>query len=138
VRSLSFFLLCAALPLCAQSDPVVQFSRQIPKAEFLYVISDGRGDVFAVGRTKDSTFPVPRTASQTRWAGGFDVVIAKFRGSDGEMIAATFLGGNGDDLPTGIALDPQGFVYVAGTTLSTNFPVSDGAFQKTARSGVSN
>ena len=138
MRLLSFLLFCAALPLCAQSDPVMQFSRQIPKAEFLHVISDGHGDVFAVGRTKDSTFPVSRTASQPRWAGGYDVVIAKFRGSDGEMMAATFLGGNGDDVPVGIALDPQGFVYVAGTTQSTNFPTTEGAFQKTARTTVSN
>jgi uncharacterized protein (TIGR03437 family) len=138
VRLLSFSLFFTALPLCAQSDPVLQFSRQVPKAEFLHVISDGRGDVFAVGRTKDSSFPVPRSASQPRWAGGYDVVIAKFRGSDGEMIAATFLGGNGDDVPVGIALDPQGFVYVAGNTQSTNFPTTEGAFQKTARSTPSN
>jgi uncharacterized protein (TIGR03437 family) len=138
VRLLSSLLFCAALPLCAQSDPVMQFSRQIPKAEFLYVISDGHGDVFAVGRSKDSTFGVSRAAAQTRWGGGFDVVVAKFRGSDGEMIAATFLGGNGDDVPVGIALDPQGFVYVAGTTQSTNFPTTEGAFKRTARSTVSN
>ena len=51
----------------------------------------------------------------------FDAVVAKFRGSDGEMIAATFIGGTGDENPTGIALDPSGFVYIAGSTTSRNF-----------------
>lgn len=116
---------------------MLRFSRQVPKAEFLYVISDGKGDFFVLGRSNDPSFPVPRTAAQSRPGGGrFDAVIAKFRGSDGEMIAATFLGGNGDENPSSIALDPTGFVYVGGTTTSRNFPVSEGAVQPQIPAGV--
>lgn len=125
---LSLFI---SIPLFAQQDGIVKFSRQIPKAEFLHVISDGRGDVFALGRTRDATFVVPRDAAQPRLTGGYDLVVAKFRGSDGEMLAATFLGGSLDENPTGIALDPQGFVYVTGVTASRNFPVTEGAVQRT-------
>ena len=110
MRLLSFFTFLCRLAVMRTIRSRHAVLRQILKAEFLYVISDGHGDVFAVGRSKDSTVAVSRAASQPRWAGGFDVVIAKFRGSDGEMIAATFLGGNGDDVPVGIALDPQGSV----------------------------
>jgi hypothetical protein len=41
------------------------------------------------------------------------------------------LGGNGEDEIDGIALDPNGNVYLAGTTSSPNLPVSAQAFQKT-------
>ncbi|WOO35280.1 SBBP repeat-containing protein [Anaerocolumna sp. AGMB13020] len=42
---------------------------------------------------------------------------------------ATFLGGNGIDTASSIAVDCHGYIYVIGTTLSNNFPVTDGAFQ---------
>ena len=138
MRFLSFALLIAALRVWAQEDSVIKFSRQVPKAEFLFVISDGRGDVFALGRANDPLFTVPRTAAQPRIGGQHDVVVAKFRGSDGEMIAATFLGGAGDDLPTSIALDSQGFVYIGGTTTSRNFPVTEGVVNGTVPRATTN
>ena len=41
----------------------------------------------------------------------------------------TYFGGNYDDLPWGLALDSSGNVYVGGNTLSTDFPVTNGALQ---------
>jgi uncharacterized protein (TIGR03437 family) len=133
VRSLPFLLLCLALPSFAQEDPAIRFSRQIPKAEYLYVVSDGRGDVFAAGRTRDATFPASRNAAQPRSGGGYDTVVVKLRGSDGETLAATFLGGSGDDLPTALTIDSFGWVYLAGTTTSRNFPTSRNAVQNANR-----
>ncbi|HYI95241.1 MAG TPA: SBBP repeat-containing protein [Bryobacteraceae bacterium] len=54
------------------------------------------------------------------------------------MTSATFLGGTGDDLPTSIALDSQGFVYIGGTTTSRNFPVTEGAVNATAPRSATN
>ena len=48
---------------------------------------------------------------------------------DPTLAFSTFLGGNGMDRADGIALDSAGNVYLTGTTLSTNFPVTPGAFQ---------
>ena len=134
-------ILILALPLWAQEDPVLRYSRQVPKAEFLFTIPDGKGDFFVLGRTNDPAFPVGRNAAQPRLTFGVcnsgqsvcnDAVVAKYRGADGELIAATFIGGAGDENPTSIALDPQGFVYVGGTTTSRDFPTSEGAVQKDA------
>jgi uncharacterized protein (TIGR03437 family) len=137
-------LFLLALRLCAQEDPVMRFSRQLPRGEFLYVVSDGRGDFFALGRLNDPLFPASRNAAQPKLSAGscatyvcFDAVVAKFRGSDGEMIAATFIGGTGDENPTSIALDPQGFVYISGSTTSRNLTTTEGAVQKQSASGSS-
>src|SRR2546426_429837 len=48
------------------------------------------------------------------------------------ILYSTFLGGSndtGDDVGNAIAVGTNGFIYVAGTTGSTDFPVSNGAFQ---------
>ena len=42
---------------------------------------------------------------------------------------STYLGGNKDDAATSIAVDSSGNAYLAGQTLSANFPTSPGAFQ---------
>src|SRR6202011_3019902 len=43
----------------------------------------------------------------------------------------TYVGGTGGDLATAIAADATGNAYVVGTTTSTNFPTTAGAFQTT-------
>jgi hypothetical protein len=48
---------------------------------------------------------------------------------DPVLLYATYLGGSGDDLGSGIAVDEDGYAYVAGVTTSLNFPTTPGAFQ---------
>ncbi len=43
---------------------------------------------------------------------------------DPALVYATYLGGSGDDQPTGIAVDSNGSVYVSGYTDSADFPLS--------------
>jgi hypothetical protein len=43
---------------------------------------------------------------------------------DPVLVYSTYLGGSGDDQPTGIAVDGSGCVYVAGYTDSTDFPLA--------------
>ena len=128
----------------AQQDPALVYDRSVPRGEFLFVATDPSGDVIAVGRTNNAQFAVHPQAVQPRFGGGlcanrgnspcYDVVAMRFRGSDGAVLSATFLGGSGDDIPTAMAIDAQGWVYIAGTTSSRNFPRSEGAFQDTNRS----
>lgn len=44
---------------------------------------------------------------------------------------STYLGGASDDVPTGVAVDHSGNVYVVGYTQSPDFPVTPGAFDRT-------
>ena len=48
---------------------------------------------------------------------------------DPTLAFSTFIGGNGSDRASGIAVDSAGNVYITGDTISTNFPVTPGAFQ---------
>ena len=47
---------------------------------------------------------------------------------DPELVFSTFLGGSDDDLPYCIAVNSAGDVFVAGETVSTDFPLTDGAY----------
>jgi hypothetical protein len=47
---------------------------------------------------------------------------------DPTVVYSTFLGGNGYDYVTGVALDSAGNLYVSGTVYSSSFPQTTGAF----------
>lgn len=50
--------------------------------------------------------------------------------SSGALAYATYLGGDGADIVHAMAVDASNNVYLTGETLSSNFPVTAGAFQK--------
>ena len=88
---------------------------------------DNRGDVWVAGYGRN-VVPLPSTPDplQATPAGGQDAFLAKFsRTSDGVLILRywTLFGGATDDVANAITVDNSGFVYLTGTTDSTNFPV---------------
>ncbi len=52
-------------------------------------------------------------------------------------LSATYLGGSGTDLITGVALDPAGNVYLTGYTTSVNFSTTQGSYKTTLTPGDS-
>lgn len=58
-----------------------------------------------------------------------DSFVAKFNPA-GEMLFSTYLGGQGDDRATALALDPDGNIYVSGSTLSVDFPLTANAYRR--------
>jgi hypothetical protein len=63
------------------------------------------------------------------YTNGFDILLVEIDASATTERFATYLGGSGNDSASGIALDANGSIYLTGSTDSTDFPVTQGAFQ---------
>ncbi len=102
---------------------------------------DGSGNVYVTGQTKSSNFPTtggafdrtlnipancPRCAVDNT-----DNFVFKLNAAGSALAYSTYLGGTDYDAARGIAVDGSGNAYVAGETLSGDFPTTAGAFDRT-------
>jgi hypothetical protein len=88
---------------------------------------DSFGNAYVVGITDGGTFPV--TVGPDLTYNGDDVVcVAKVNASGTALIYAGFIGGSGRDTSMKIAVDAQGYAYIAGATSSSQatFPATVG------------
>jgi hypothetical protein len=92
---------------------------------------DAAGNAYITGSTTSSNFPTTTGAFQTTNHGGEDAFVTKLNPTGTGLVYSTYLGGSGDDMGLGIALDGSGNAYITGSTDSTNFPTTNGAFQRT-------
>ena len=101
---------------------------------------DPEGNAYIIGATDSTDFPATPGVFQTKLAGGSgvfgcfngipaDAFVTKLNKSGDAIVYSTYLGGSDDDCGEGIAVDPSGNAYVAGETLSNDFPITKGAFQ---------
>jgi hypothetical protein len=65
----------------------------------------------------------------TYGGGNRDAFVTKLNATGSALLYSTYLGGSLIDRGFGIAVDSAGNAYVAGTTASTNFPVTPDSFQ---------
>jgi uncharacterized protein (TIGR03437 family) len=104
----------------------------------LYAITaDASGNAYIAGYTADPNFPATAGSFQPKLLTGTwsntpvgplaDAFVAKLNPAGTAMEWATFLGGSGNDYANAMAIDPAGDVWVAGSTSSTDFPLSPGA-----------
>lgn len=82
----------------------------------------------------DTGYPVTGGAFQTTVSGSFDAFVTKLAADGASLVWSTYLGGSGNEEGMGVEVRSDGTVYVLGGTTSTNFPTTDGAFQKTLQS----
>ena len=98
------------------------------------VAVDSAGNVWVAGYTASADFPTA-SALQSALRGPADGFVTKFD-SQGRVAFSTYLGGTGPDVIYGVAVDAAGSAYVAGTTTSSDFPVTRGAFQEQLAGGL--
>jgi len=96
---------------------------------------DLANNLYVTGGTQSSDFPHTGNAYQGSLAGGIDAFVSIFD-PHGTLLYSTFLGGSGDDVGYGIAVDAAYGEYVTGTTSSTNFPVTPSALQPRSAGGL--
>lgn len=90
------------------------------------VALDAAGDIFVAGTASSTNFPVtpaPLVGSlHATNAGAPDVFVTVFKAGWSSLLYSCYLGGALADYGNAIAVDGAGDAYVAGQTLSTDFP----------------
>ncbi len=90
---------------------------------------DNSGKAYIVGQTDSIDFPT-KSAMQSTINGLADAYIVKIDTAAKTLVYSTYLGGSSLDKAFGVAVDSTGHTYVAGQTLSTDFPTTSGAYQQ--------
>ena len=112
-------------------DPVLSYSTYLGGSgheEGFGIAVDAGGNVYVTGITFSSDFPTTAGALDTAFSGSSDAFVTKLNPTGSALVYSTYLGGSGSEEGTGIVVDADGNAYVTGTTLSTNFPTTAGAF----------
>jgi len=83
---------------------------------------DGSGEAYVAGETNSNDFPM-QNPQQATMAGVDDAFVAKLNAGGNALVYSTYLGGSDEDEAYAIAVDANGYAYIAGDTLSNDFPV---------------
>ncbi|MEZ5046756.1 MAG: gliding motility-associated C-terminal domain-containing protein [Chitinophagaceae bacterium] len=108
------------------------------------VVNDNN-ELVVFGTTSSSNMPTTAGCFQNILGGNDDMYVAHFNNTGTALIGSTYIGGSADDGSNTFALSPnygdgnRGEVYIdksqnivcAGSTSSTNFPITTGCFQNT-------
>ena len=120
-------------------DPTLGYSTYIGGANNDYATAiavDSTGDAYITGYTSSANFPVTPGAYQPTCGGGtctsttIDAFVTKINSTGTALVYSTYLGGSGKDYGYGIAVNSGGDAYIAGTTYSSDFPITAGSFQQ--------
>jgi hypothetical protein len=82
---------------------------------------DISGNAYITGTTESDNFPT-RDAFQANRGGGKDGFISKIDAVGNTLLFSSYLGGNLDDFGNDVAIDGLVNAFVAGSTLSSDFP----------------
>ena len=102
---------------------------------------DSQGYIWTCGSTFSTDFPMEGASfdntyngTNLEWGGppyGGDLSIVKIDPTTGQIVYSTFIGGSGDEETDQILVDATGRVLIHGTTFSTDFPTTLGAYDRT-------
>ena len=133
-------------------DPVLSYSTYLGGEGVdagLRIAVDKDGNAYVTGFTASTNFPTTPGALPSHVSGynctiyvSFnyksvpcpDAFVTKLNAAGSALVYSTYLGGSGTDVATGISVDSSGNAYVTGSTASSDFPTTVGAFQ-TVRNG---
>lgn len=86
-------------------------------------------ELILIGVTQSEDYPVTGDAIQASYGGGGSDCFLTVLSSDGALVYSTYLGGSGSEGLGDFIIDPIGNMVIAGSTDSTDFPVSSDAYQ---------
>ena len=79
------------------------------------------GSIVLVGMTGSDDFPTLHPF-QSRYGGTGDAFVAVLSADATTLLASSYLGGGSEDSAAGVAVDAQGSIWVAGSTISAGVP----------------
>ncbi len=97
---------------------------------------DKNNNIYIASCTRSTDFPRTAGTFQPNFGGGMDACIFKMDASLSTMIWSTTFGGSEDDAAYSVAVDGDENLFVAGGTVSNNFPVTGGTYQQTFAGGT--
>jgi hypothetical protein len=92
------------------------------------VAIDSSGNAYVVGQTGSTDFPTVNPIQEANHAAGeaqispFTAFVSELNAAGSALIYSTYLGGSVQDIASGVAADSSGNTYIAGYTLSPDFP----------------
>ena len=89
------------------------------------------GNVYVASESQSTDYPTTAGAYDASSNGARDVVVSRLSAGLDTLLASTYLGGALDDDLIGLTVGSQGDVYISGVTLSTDFPTTVGAYDRT-------
>jgi hypothetical protein len=120
---------------CISADGTeLVFATYFSSAMIHHITFDAQSNILFTGRVFPNEILVPTTLGVLKESlapgDNGDSFIAKLVPSGSQLLWATYFGGDegSADGIAGIAVDPAGAIYVAGSTDSDDFPVTAGAF----------
>ena len=98
--------------------------------DFANSVFISEGSIYVAGSTKSANFPGTSAGAQPAYKNQADGFVSKFSGdlTTAATLQSTYLGGSGNDYATFVAVS-EGYVYVGGSTESTDFPKTAGGAQ---------
>jgi hypothetical protein len=85
---------------------------------------DNRGGIYLAGETSSSDFPTNNPYQASR-GGADDIFVTHLAPSGSTLVYSTYLGGSSNDERPDICLNWMNRVYVAGNTVSNDFPTQN-------------
>ena len=93
------------------------------------------GNVMLSGLTYSTNLPTTAGTFQTVYGGNGDSFITVLNPTLSQLVDSTYVGGSGLDVGVARFATGPGDIMLVGSTASTNFPTTTGAFQKTDPGG---
>ena len=122
-------------------DPVISYADHIGgHGNGAAIAVDSDGNAYVTGWIDQASgggdFPVISAYDRSIGRSDIDVFVQKYNATGTALIYSTYLGGSkGVDKGVAIAVDRAGNAYIAGTTTSTDFPVTTAPYQTAMSNG---
>jgi len=92
------------------------------------IVLDSSNNAYITGMTRSSDFPTTPSCYDNSLNGDYDALIIKLNSDGSDLLYSTFVGGNGLEYGSGIAIDSTNRIYIGGATESNDFPITDDSF----------